>query len=223
MLTHVKARPLWATIALLALVGAALLAFAPARTQAADGTSVGPLKLVGANEIPAVTTNAVGYFSGTLMKDSMSYDISGDGDDFTMAHIHMGAPGTNGPVVVFLFGPNTDGQRSFHSTGTFTVANLVGPLKDNWQGFVDAAAAGNLYVNAHSLTYPAGVIRIQLPPMRLAPPTSVATPAAPRTGTGLATADDNRSWMSYNLLGALLIGLAGGATLLVVTRSRHNS
>ncbi len=219
-MTHTRSWSLWAAIALLGLLGAALLALAPepSSAQAPAGKAIPQLTLRGANEVPAVTTTAVGYFSGTLNTDSLTFDLSADGADFTMAHIHTGAAGVNGPVVAFLFGPNTVGQPSIHPTGTIRVANLVGPLANNWQGFADAMAKGELYVNAHSLKNPGGEIRVQIPATSVTP---VATPRPPSTGNGSVGSGSGPSWMSYQILGALFVGIAGGGALLVASRRRN--
>jgi hypothetical protein len=66
------------------------------------------------------------------------------------AHIHKGAAGVNGPVVVPLTAPGADGT----SSGCVTVA---APLIDD----ILANRAG-YYVNVHTKEHPAGAIRSQL-------------------------------------------------------------
>jgi hypothetical protein len=189
---------LWLGLMAVALVGGALMLM-PGRSSAQAPTTVNipQLTLSGANEVPPVEVNATGFFSATVTANSLTFDLSANGDQFTMAHIHLGAAGTNGPIVAFLYGP-ADPTSAIHPTGTITQANLVGPLAGNWAGFADALRQGNLYVNAHSTDHPAGSIRAQIPatnaPGAATTPTAAAsaTPVAPSTGTGLMDETSSR-------------------------------
>src|SRR6186997_1813041 len=63
--------------------------------------------LRGSEEVPAVVTGAQGQATFKLSDDgqSLSYRLNvANIDDVTQAHIHLAAPGVNGPIVVFLFG-----------------------------------------------------------------------------------------------------------------------
>jgi hypothetical protein len=212
----------------MATLGTALVATGSGAAMEPSSVLIPQLTLSGANEVPAVDVNAVGYFSARVWPDRVEFDLSADGDQFTQAHIHLGAAGTNGPVIAFLYGPNETGEQAIHPTGVITVDNLVGPLKGDWAGFVAALAKGDLYVNAHSIDHPAGVIRAQIP-ATVAPPAAAtatppapptATPAPPKTGTGLA--DASSSGMGWAMgLGIALVSLAAaGLTLAAVTRRR---
>jgi hypothetical protein len=65
------------------------------------------------------------------------------------AHIHIGAPGAPGPIVVHLMAP-TNGM----SMGVEEVdPELIKMIRKN---------PGNYYVNVHNATYPAGAVRGQL-------------------------------------------------------------
>ena len=104
--------------------------------------------------------------------------------DVTAAHIHLGASGTNGPVIVPLF---TGPQKSGSFTGTLakaaiTEADLTGPMKG--KTFADLAAAvlsGQTYVNVHTAANPNGEIRGQI----IVP--GAAGGATPTTAGGGAT------------------------------------
>jgi dihydroorotate dehydrogenase len=87
-----------------------------------------------------------------------------------MSHIHVGAAGTNGPVVLPFYGPPSP---VFNSTrgcdtlaeGTRTSANLVArPVAgiNTWTDFINALVAGNTYVNVHTTAHTGGEIRGQL-------------------------------------------------------------
>ena len=94
------------------------------------------------------------------------------------AHIHSGAPGSNGPII-FPFTETAAGSGVWVSApdATLSVAQL------------DALRAGNLYFNAHSLPFPNGEIRGQI-----ARNVGVASlsgaeevPPTPSTATGTGT------------------------------------
>jgi hypothetical protein len=76
-----------------------------------------------------------------------------------MGHIHMAAPGVNGPIVVWLFpstapSPNPVGGGRLDGViarGTITAADLMGPLAGHpLSDLVAAIQAGNTYVNVHT-------------------------------------------------------------------------
>jgi Cu/Zn superoxide dismutase len=136
-------------VALIATVGAS------ARPQAA---SIQIRTVINADqEVPAPTgevANARGTFSATVTRSdtgggSVSWQLSFSGlsGNAIAAHIHTGAEGTPGPVVLALCGPCTSPASG---TGTVTAAAL------------DAIQAGTAYVNVHTPTNTAGEIRGQL-------------------------------------------------------------
>ncbi|MDX1746754.1 MAG: CHRD domain-containing protein, partial [Halobacteriales archaeon] len=60
----------------------------------------------GSEEVPAVPTRAQGQATFQVSRDGGSIDFKlnvANIEDVLMAHIHMGPPGTNGPVVVWLY------------------------------------------------------------------------------------------------------------------------
>lgn len=183
LVTNRRGRSSLALIAIAAVVGLAMvLASAPtAGAQSAPSASIKQLTLTGAEENPPVTVNAVGYFSGTLTDGNLEFDLSAVGPSITSAHIHLGARGTNGPAVAFLFGPADPAVGAIHPTGNIKVANLVGPLAGDWKAFSTALAKGELYVNFHTAANPGGAGRAQIPPTTL-------SPLPPGTGESISAA-----------------------------------
>ncbi|MFN0094627.1 MAG: CHRD domain-containing protein [Dehalococcoidia bacterium] len=190
-----------------AIAGVALL-FGAASSGSAQAPGIN-IPLSGAEEVPAVETTASGRFTATLGGGSLDGELRANGTALTMAHIHLGAKGANGPVVAFLFGPDATGVNAIHQSVSVTPDKLLGPLAGNWQGFVNALRRGELYVNVHSVANPPGVIRGQIP--------GSAAPGAPNTGSG-STLSGSSDWAQP--AGAALIGLAIGAVALGFARRR---
>ena len=84
----------------------------------------------------------------------------------TAAHIHIGRPGENGPIVLSLYGPSPGvniGASTVLTNRTFTAANLTGPLAGMpLSALVRHILTGNAYVNVHTLANPNGEIRGQI-------------------------------------------------------------
>ena len=110
------------------------------------------VKLTGAEEMPPVTTSASGTGTITITADkSVSGTIKTAGIDGTMAHIHVGAPGQNGPPIITL---------SKGAAGVWSVPAGSRLTDEQYASF----KAGNLYVNVHSAEHKPGEIRGQLKP-----------------------------------------------------------
>jgi hypothetical protein len=93
----------------------------------------------GSQEVPPRDTKGQAQAIFHLSKDgdSLAYKlIASNIDNVFMSHIHMEAPGANGPIVVWLYpstapvpGPFGAGRTNgVLAEGTITAANLVGPL-----------------------------------------------------------------------------------------------
>jgi hypothetical protein len=127
---------------------ATLLAVSFGLANAADA----PVILTGDQEVPAVATAAKGIGKFIIAADkSISGEITTTGFTGTMAHIHEGAPGKNGPPIITLK-KGADGSWSVPSGSKLTDAQ--------YKSF----QAGNLYVNVHSDEHKSGEIRAQLKP-----------------------------------------------------------
>lgn len=155
------------------------------------------LTLSGANEVPPVTSTGTGTFRATAGTNSLSYTLTAGGTatGITMAHIHSGAAGVNGPIVAFLITTNNAGVASINQSGTITQADLQGPMAGNMTAFMDALKAGSLYVNVHTIANPGGELRAQIP----------GTPGPPSTGSSQAADSDVNSPVLF--LAAALTGI----------------
>jgi hypothetical protein len=113
--------------------------------------------LTGDNEVPARATLAQGQAIFKLREDGSELHyklIVANIENVVASHIHLGAPGANGPIVAFLYGSvapgggRTDGVLA---EGTITAEDLVGPLAGQpLSALMAAIDAGNTYVNVHT-------------------------------------------------------------------------
>jgi hypothetical protein len=111
---------------------------------------LGDAKLNGTQEVPPVSTSAIGTAMITVMANkSVSGRVTTSGLEGKAAHIHAGAPGMNGGVVIALT-KNSDGSWSVPLGAALTDAQYA------------SYQAGNLYVNVHTALNPGGEIRGQL-------------------------------------------------------------
>ena len=122
-----------------------------AATLSCGPALAGELSLSGANEVPPVQTSASGTGTITVGADgAVSGSIKTTGVAGTMAHIHAGAAGKNGPVIVPL-------TKAGDGWAVPAGAKLTSEQMKSYQ-------AGELYVNVHSDAHKGGEIRAQLTP-----------------------------------------------------------
>lgn len=115
------------------------------------------IKLSGDIEVPPVATKASGEGMITIKPDmSVSGKVMTSGITATMAHIHIGKAGVNGPVVITLAKSGDNGWMV--PEGSMLSAEQYQAYK-----------AGELYVNVHSADHKPGEIRGQLMPPMMAP------------------------------------------------------
>jgi hypothetical protein len=109
--------------------------------------------VVGGNqEIPPVTTAASG--SGTLTVNTdrtVAGGVTVNGMSPTVAHIHEGPPGANGPIIIPLV-KTADNVWSLAPGARLTDSQY------------ESFKAGNLYFNVHSEAHRGGEIRGQIKP-----------------------------------------------------------
>lgn len=119
--------------------------------------------LTGSQEVPPVSTTASGqaimsYDDVSKLFNLAVYEVGISQSDIVGAHIHVGAPGVNGPVIYDL-----DGGASWSGGGVIFSRFITG-------GLFPAAheahlLAGNTYINIHTPAHPGGEIRGQLIPV----------------------------------------------------------
>jgi hypothetical protein len=138
----------------LAIAVLALASCASVREKMPDwmpGSGAIKVSLTGSEEVPPVSVPGSGSGSfrvaedGTVTGSVTTKDVQG-----TMAHIHRGAKGANGPVIVPL---DKNGDTYSVPAGRKLTPQQLDDLK-----------AGNLYVNVHTNRYKGGEVRGQLQP-----------------------------------------------------------
>ena len=141
---------------------AAILSLFLTLLMGSTALSVGPptnfmAPLAGDQEVPARDTLARGLAKFQLSADGTELSwilIASNIDNVVASHIHVGAAGVNGPVVLFLFGnapPGGGRHDGVLAAGTATAANLTGPLAGQpLSVLIDAMESGGAYVNVHT-------------------------------------------------------------------------
>jgi len=141
------------------LIAAAALALSGCETMTSawDSTKAvftgDNVKLSGSEQVPPVTTEASGSGTITIKDDkTVSGSVKTEGVSGTMAHIHMGKAGANGPVIITLTKSSDGNTWSVPAGAKLTDAQY------------DAYKASGLYVNVHSAANKGGEVRGQLKP-----------------------------------------------------------
>lgn len=110
------------------------------------------LMLSGEHEVPPVTSMASGSGTITIAADgAVTGSVKTTGVAGLAAHIHVGATGKNGPVIIPLT-KGADGEW------------LVPPGAKLNDEQMKSYHAGDLYVNVHSEAHKGGEIRAQITP-----------------------------------------------------------
>jgi hypothetical protein len=173
-------------------------------TESATGESAGQsggawtkfsAKLSGDNEVGGGDPDGSGTAAVKTRGTEVCYDLKWTGVDATMAHIHKGAAGANGDVVVNFFANESPLDATSKSGCVQAKDSVVKAI---------AANPANYYVNVHSPEFPKGAIRGQL--------------VSGANGDQLAFTGGPMS------RGMLLLGLcviAAGSTLLAVGQRRR--
>ena len=129
------------------------------------------IDLTGSQQVGPVTTDAFGMATVRLLDNGAAIEfrvIVCDIFNVTMAHIHVGAVGENGPPIIpfihdVLFSSPHGCKTLAEGTRTATDLNTkISPSITSWNDFVKALLAGNTYVNVHTTANTGGEIRGQL-------------------------------------------------------------
>jgi hypothetical protein len=115
------------------------------------GSGAVSVNLTGGEEVPPVQTSGSGSGSIRVAEDgTVSGSVTTKGVPGTMAHIHQGAKGQNGPVIV----PLTKNGDTYS----------VPPGRKLTSAQLEAFKKGQLYVNVHTAKNKGGEVRGQLQP-----------------------------------------------------------
>ena len=128
-------------------------------------------QLDGAHEVPANTSGATGSATFQVRPDgSIDYRLEvAQISNVRAAHIHLGAAGANGPVVVTLF-ENAEGvsvhDRTRIAAGRISAAQIV--ARTGFSGtpaeLLQRMRQGRTYVNVHTTRFPGGEVRGEVAP-----------------------------------------------------------
>jgi hypothetical protein len=142
--------------------------------------------LTGWEEVPVISTDASGELRARINNDENQVEFeltySDLEADATQAHIHVGQPGVNGGISVWLCSnlaspPTPAGfnrpcpLRAGTVTGTFGPTDVVGPTAQGiaageFDELIRAIRERRTYANVHSTLFPGGEIRSQIDPGR---------------------------------------------------------
>ncbi|HEX8359011.1 MAG TPA: CHRD domain-containing protein [Longimicrobium sp.] len=127
--------------------------------------------LSGDEEVPANASRARGSAIFKLSDDGATLHyrlVVANIEGVTQSHIHIAPAGSNGPVVVFLYGFNAAGtsRSGVLAEGEITASKLIARPAIGFGAtmpeLVQRMRAGNAYVNVHTLAIPPGEIRGQI-------------------------------------------------------------
>jgi hypothetical protein len=120
-------------------------------------------ELRGANEVPPTGVSSFGSALVTFdqFNNNLTWEVNTSGiASPKLSHIHRGAAGVNGPVII-NFATDSTQIPNGRTKGTISVATLPGA---DLTALASAATASGYYVNVHSDAFGGGEIRGQLAP-----------------------------------------------------------
>lgn len=125
--------------------------------------AVGVVRLDGQQEVPPADPDGRGTFAYVAFDSQICYVLTARKiEPATMAHIHVGPAGVNGPIVIALIAP-TQGFSAdcIEAVPDGSVENTTEVLLQSELDAIIANEAG-FYVNVHNAPFPGGAIRAQL-------------------------------------------------------------
>src|SRR6266851_808451 len=154
----------------------AVLGLTIAATSADEGTNNLRAHLTGFQESPPKLSPSTGSFEATVTGSTLSYKLTYSqlSSPAFMAHIHFGQPAVNGGVFLWLCGsataPGPAGTPTCPPDGgtvsrSVTASDIVAPVPTqnlaagDFAGALAIIAAGDAYVNVHTINFPGGEIR----------------------------------------------------------------
>jgi len=148
---------------------AGLFALLVSAAQAQAQTITFTANLNGGQEIPVVVTGSVGTATVTwntaTKTGTYRVDVYNMPVGTTASHIHAGAVGAGGPVIVNFTVPAGGISNDYALQGTFACSDVVARAAqgiNSCEDFEQALLLNNTYANVHSTTNPGGEIRGQL-------------------------------------------------------------
>ena len=126
-------------------------------------------QLNGGNEVPGVVTGSAGTatvtWNATTKTGTYRVDVYNMPVGTTASHIHVGAVGVGGPIIINFTVPTGGISNDFGLTGTFACSDVTARAAqgiNSCEDFEQALLLNNTYVNVHSTANPGGEIRGQL-------------------------------------------------------------
>ena len=153
----------------LSLALAAFFVLLVSAAQAQAQTITFNAQLSGGNEVPVVVTGSVGTAvvtwntatkAGTYRVEVYNMPVG-----TTASHIHVGAPGAGGPVIINFTVPAGGISNDYSLTGTFGCSDVTVRAAqgiNSCDDFEQALLLNNTYVIVHSTANAGGEIRCQL-------------------------------------------------------------
>jgi len=124
--------------------------------------------LNGSNSFPPVDTNASGMAEINIEENNSTFSLrANDIHNATVAHIHKGIKGENGPHVFTLFaiGNPSEQQKTLEINGTINSKGFEGPLiGKSMSDLTEMMNNGTAYINIHTEQYPKEFLRGKIVP-----------------------------------------------------------
>src|SRR3984893_18403508 len=127
----------------------------------------------GGVDVPPQNNAAVAYAQCTFDRGAQTVSCSSrvyNIVDLTAAHVHIGAPGTSGPVIIPIPNLPLHVSGTWGQSWTWTAADFA-PTAGNaavglnsLDDLINSCVAGGCYLNWHTTTSPGGALRVNLCP-----------------------------------------------------------